>query len=246
MTLASKAFVCYSALRSVALFAKPEMIQEMFPHLLFAGKQPRWGDDPAETAQVAAFYARALATLILACGMLALGGVKGRFGAFAIIFPMFYFNHVIDGVGFPPLVPVVVCNVIVLAANVYEAMRGGSVGKGTYIAMQGGFGLLFLTEPAFLVQDPFTFAKEGTSALFVGQKLGFAIGMILTMHAVMTLFEQPTGCVAAMSIVLSGMAKMAVVDGIPLPASSVGAAGVCMALCLVDLVRSSGAKSKEL
>ena len=34
-----------------------------------------------------------------------------------------------------------------------------------------GFGCLFLTEPAFLVQDPFTFAVEGEASLRVGQKL---------------------------------------------------------------------------
>merc|ERR1719473_990705 len=110
-------------------------------------------------------------------------------------------------------------------------MSGGQAGRWSYFAMQGGFGLLFLSEPAFLVQDPFTFATEGTSALYVGQKLGFTIGLILTMHAAMTLWPSPPrGCVAAMLIVLAGMAKMNAVDGIPLPASSLVAAAVCSAI----------------
>lgn len=41
------------------------------------------------------------------------------------------------------------------------------------------------------VQDPFTFAVEGTDALVVGQKLGFVIGMILICHALLAFFEAP-------------------------------------------------------
>lgn len=190
--------------------------------------------NPTETKMVALYYALALADLILACGALSLGGLKGRFAALAIIFPLFYMNHVVDGVPFPPVVPVVACNVVVLALNVAEALAGGSLGKMSYVAMQAGFGMLFLTEAGDLVRDPFVFATQGTDAMYVGQKLGFAVGMILTMHAAMALMSPPVGCIAAMSIVLGGMAKMSMSDGLPLGSAPLGAAGVCTGLCLVD------------
>lgn len=67
-------------------------------------------------------YARALAVLIVSCGVLAARpGVQGRLLALlALIFPMFYVNHVVEGLAFPPLVPVVAVNVVALAANLYE------------------------------------------------------------------------------------------------------------------------------
>lgn len=236
--LAAYAFMSYCALRSVALFKKPEMVYEMFPSIDFSTKAN------ADASIVALATARALADLILASGMLAFGGLTGRFASLAVIFPMFFVNHIIDGIAHPPIVPVVVTNVVVLLLNFYEAAAGGSLGKYSYALMQGGFGLLFLTEPADLVQDPFTFAKEGTVALMVGQKLGFAVGMILCMHAAMTLLKPPTGCIAAMAIVLAGMAKMAFVDSMPVPNPSLIAAGVCMVLCLSDALFLGGGGEK--
>ena len=53
---------------------------------------------------------------------------------------------VVDGLAHPPIVPVVATNVVVLLANIYEAGCGGKLGKYSYAIMQGGFGLLFLTE----------------------------------------------------------------------------------------------------
>ena len=234
MRLAAIAFMAYCALRGVALFVKPEKIYGMFPNVVFVGEE---GD--AEANQVALAYARALADLITACGALSLGGLTGRFTSLVgIIFPMFYVNHVVDGLAFPPLVPVVAANVAVLALNVLEATVGGSLGKWSYFVMQGGFGLLFLTEPAFLVQDPFTFATPGTGALHVGQKLGFAVGMVLTMHAAMTALPAPASCIAALCIVAAGFAKMTLTDGMPLGLAPIIAAGVCMVLCLFDLAKN--------
>lgn len=235
MRLAAWAFMGYCALRGIALFVKPEKIFEMFPNIAFDGKVTRY-DNPAQTAQVALSSARALATLMLACGALSIGGIKGRFAALLLfIFPMFYVNHVVDGVAHPPVVPVVAVNVAVLLLNLVEAAVGGSLGKYSYALMQGGFGLLFLTEAPDLVQDPFTFAKEGTNALLVGQKCGFAVGMILTMHCAMTLSKPPVGCLVALCIALAGMAKMVFVDSIPLGPAPPAAAGICMVLCLLDV-----------
>ena len=50
--------------------------------------------------------------------------------------------------------------------------------------------------------------------------------------------------IVAMAIVLAGFAKLAYVDGIPMPAASVGAAAVCMALCLYDYINNGGAEKK--
>jgi len=236
--LAAYAFLGYCALRSVALFKNPEMMYEMFPAIDFSTKKSEGA------SLIALAMARALAALILACGMLSFGGLRGRFASLAVIFLMFYVNHVIDDLAHPPIVPVILTNVVVLVLNLYEAIAGGSLGKYSYALMQGGFGLLFLTEPAELVQDPFTFAKEGTVALMVGQKLGFAVGMILCMHAAMTLLKPPTGCVAAMGIVMAGMAKMNFVDTMPVPKPSIIAAAVCTTLCLIDLLRGGGEKPK--
>ena len=243
MRLSAYAFLGYCLLRGVALYAKPERIFAMFPGVTFEGKVTRY-DNPAQTAQVALSSALALADLMLACGALSLGGIKGRFESLAIIFPMFYYNHIVIGVAHPPIVPVVAVNVAVLVLNLVEAMVGGSAGKYSYALMQGGFGLLFLTEAPDLVQDPFTFATEGTNALLVGQKLGFAIGMILTMHCSMTLLKPPMGCILALCIALAGMAKMAYVDAIPLGPAPPAAAGICMALCLVDVLMNGGAGKK--
>ena len=182
--------------------------------------------------------------MIVACGALSLGGAKGRLASFAFIFSLFIVNHVVDLLPFPPLVPVVAANVVALLANVYESLQGGSMGKWTYFLMQVSFGLLFLAEPAFLVQDPFTFAVEGTDALLVGQTLGFAVGMVLCMHAAMALLEPPTGCVAAVVIVMGGMAKMVLVDNVQMPAASLGAAAVTLAICAYDLLKN-GADEKE-
>ena len=41
------------------------------------------------------YYARGMATLILACGLLALPGVAGRLASLAAIFCMFYLNHMV-------------------------------------------------------------------------------------------------------------------------------------------------------
>ena len=232
MRLAALAFLGYSFMRSAALFAKPDKVLCMFPQVDF-------GAD-AEAKQIAMAYARALADLIGACGVLSLGGVKGRFAALAIIFPMFYVNHIVDGLAYPPLVPVVAANVVVLVLNIVEAATGGSLGKWSYIAMQGVFGLLFLTEPAFLVQDPFTFAVAGTSSLAVGQKLGFAVGMVLTMHAAMALLLPPAGPIVAMLVVMGGFVKLSVVDGIDLGLAPVVAASICLALCLFDAAKNGG------
>ena len=141
--------------------------------------------------------------------------------------------------------PVVATNVVVLALNIFEAVSGGSLGKWSFVAMQGGFGLLFLTKAPDLVQDPFTFAKEGTDALLVGQELGWVVGFILCMHAVMASLGSPLNNVVAMAIVGAAMAKMAFVDSVALPAVSIGAAGVCMAVCVYDLVLGGSASSNS-
>lgn len=124
-----------------------------------------------------------------------------------------------------------------------RAARAVRVGKFAYAAMQGGFSLLFLSEAAFLVQDPFTYAVPGSDALLVGQKLGWAVGMTLAMHTAVTLLGDTRGAVAALCIVLSGLAKMTVLDGIRLPAASLGAAAVTLAICLYDLATAT--KEKE-
>lgn len=182
--------------------------------------------------------------MIVACGALSLGGAKGRLVSLAFIFSLFFANHGVLGVSFPPLVPVVAANVVALLANVYESLQGGSMGKWAYFLEKVIFGVLFLAEPAFLVQDPFTYAVEGTDALLVGQKLGFAVGMVLCMHAAMALFEPPTGCIMAVVIVMGGMAKMAHVDNVQMPAASLGAAAVTLAICAYDLFKN-GADEKE-
>jgi len=236
--LARYTFLAYCVLRSVAMFKTPTLVYGMFPAIDFTAKASE------DANAVALASARALADLILACGMLTFGGLTGRCASLLVIFPMFYVNHVVDGLAHPPIVPVVATNVVVLLANIYEAGCGGKLGKYSYAIMQGGFGLLFLTEAPDLVQDPFTFAKEGTAALMVGQKLGFAIGFVLCAHAVMTLVKPPMGCVAAMAIIFLGMAKMAYVDSIPVPRPSVIAATICMALCLIDALFLSGGAEK--
>ena len=238
MRLSGYAFLAYCMLRGAAVYMKPEKMLELFPDTLFdiGGTIPsRKGG--AENAEIALSCTKALATLIIACGLLTIGGVKGRFASFAVIFAMFYSNHIVLGLAHPPVVPVVVTNVVVLALNVYEAAAGGSLGKWSYLIMQGGFGLLFMTEAPDLAQDPFTYAKTGTPALYIGQKLGFIIGVILVMHAAITYFDASViGCVAAMAIIISGFAKIILLDGFVLPMASAVAAGVCLSLCLYDLV----------
>jgi hypothetical protein len=131
------------------MFFKPERVYDMFPDVDFQA-------DP-QANQVALAYARGLACLITAAGGLAIGGMKGRMVSFSLIFLMFVVNHIVDGLAFPPLVPVVAANVIVLLLNFYEMSAGSdktSIGKLSYAAMQGLFGMLFLSEQAFLVQDP--------------------------------------------------------------------------------------------
>jgi len=240
MRLAAYVFMGYCALRGIAMLAKPARVYELFPALLI--------ESNPETNQVALAYARALGVLIFACGMLCLGGVKGRIASLCVIFPMFFVNHVIDGVAFPPLVPVVAVNVLTLSANLYEVLQGSDktpVGKWSYFLMQGLFGLLFLCEPPFLVQDPFTFAVAGTDALHVGRKLGSIVGMVLCMHASVTLFQVPTGPLFAMGVLSCGFVKMAFMDGIPLPPAPLGAAGVCIVLCLYDYLMNTTKGKKE-
>ena len=111
--------------------------------------------------------------------------------------------------------------------------------------MQGGFGLLFLGEAPDLVQDPFTFATKGTDALYVGQKLGFAIGFILVMHAAMTALDSPTGPLVAMLTVFAGMGKMAMVDNVPLPAAALIAAACSFAIVAYDAVAISSGEEKR-
>jgi len=233
-------FMLYSFLRAFALFSDPTKLHGVVPSVDLAGNAD------AEAAQILSAYARAVSVLLFASGLVAgYGGNKGRLLSFAVIFVMFFVNHIVDGQAYPPVVPVVAANVVSLLCNIYESMNGGSIGKYSYVAMQGLFGLLFLAEPAFLVQDPFTFAVEGTDALVVGQKLGFVIGMILICHALLAFFEapassndqrttQPVGCIGAMLVILGGMAKMTAVEGIVLPPVSLGAAGICLTACVYD------------
>lgn len=211
----------------------------MFPNVDFSAED-------ANTIGLA--YARAIADLIVACGLLCLGGITGRLASFSVIFAMFFMNHVVDGVAYPPVVPVVTVNVFVLLANFYELKKGSDiseVGKWSYAAMQGLFGLLFCSEAPFLAQDPFTFAAEGTDALYVGQKLGFVIGILLLMHAAVTIFEAPTGCLLAMIIVLCGMGKMIVVDNLSLPPAAIMFGVLCTIVCLYDQIVGSSVSSKK-
>ena len=239
MRLSAIVFMLYCMFRGIALLAQPDRMKGVFPDLTISP-----GTDVDKVYQSSA---RAIGTLLVACGLLSLGGLRGRFASLLVaIFPMFYVNHVMDGVAHPPIVPVVATNVVVLVLNLVEAAgMGGSIGKYAYAAMQGGFGLLFLTEKPDLVQDPFTFAAEGTDALRVGQKLGFVVGAILIMHALMTLLPAPTGPFASMAVVGGIMAKLTFVDGVTLPAVSFGAAAVCAVLVLYDVVAGGGAKGKK-
>ena len=95
------------------------------------------------------------------------------------------------------------------------------------------------------VQDPFTFAVAGTDALHVGRKLGSIVGMVLCMHASVTLFQVPTGPLFAMGVLSCGFVKMAFMDGIPLPPAPLGAAGVCIVLCLYDYLMNTTKGKKE-
>ena len=238
MRVASIALLLYCCLRGSGMFFKPERVYDMFPDVDFQA-------DP-QANQVALAYARGLACLITAAGGLAIGGMKGRMVSFSLIFLMFVVNHIVDGLAFPPLVPVVAANVIVLLLNFYEMSAGSdktSIGKLSYAAMQGLFGMLFLSEQAFLVQDPFTYATEGQASLRVGQKLGFAIGMCLCMHACLTLFESPTGPVAAMGVIVAGLLKMS--TEMDVPAMAYIAAGVCASVCLYDFFGVGGKATKK-
>lgn len=237
--LAANAFLGYCALRSAALFLKPEKLLTMFPEVAFS--------EDENATLVAMSSARAIADLMLACGLLSIGGVNGRMASFGVIFPMFFVNHVIDGLAYPPLVPVVAVNVVVLAANIYEYVSGSdktSIGKWTYILMQGGFGLLFLSEQAFLVQDPFTFAEEGTIALYVGQKCGFIVGAILLMHAAVAFFGAPNGQVVAMVIVIFLFVKIMLIDNLHIPVAAIGMGALCSAICIYDALSASSETEK--
>ena len=49
-----------------------------------------------------------------------------RLLSFAVIFTMFFVNHIVDGQAYPPVVPVVAANVVSLLCNIYESMNGGT------------------------------------------------------------------------------------------------------------------------
>lgn len=238
MRASSYAILAYCSLRGASMFFRPDKVYDMFPDVNF--------EQDSQANEVALAYARGLACLITSGGLLSLGGMRGRLASFALIFLMFAVNHLVDGLPFPPLVPVVATNVVVLLLNVYEMSTGSdktSIGKLSYAAMQGGFGILFLTEPPFLVQDPFTFAVEGQASLHVGQKLGFAIGMCLCMHACLTLFEAPKGPIAAMAVIWGGLIKMATEMDIPAPAYI--AAGMCTSVCIYDFLSAPSKVDKK-
>ena len=79
-----------------------------------------------------------------------------------LIFAFFIRNHAIEGLAFPPLVPVVVANAMCLAL---QFVLDESYAKLSYAAMQLVFALVFFSQQASLVQEPFPFAKDGSECV---------------------------------------------------------------------------------
>ena len=234
MRLSLQAFVIFSTFYSAVLFNYPhKMLRGMFPYIDF--------DSDAEAKQVGLVYVRALGNLVGACGVLSHSvDYEGRAYAIAFYFPL-YFSSSVDDVTFPPLVPVwhpvAVTSAVVFALNVAVSMygdpSGGEVAKWSYCALKFCLGSLFCTESAFVVQHMFPFAVDGTTSLFVGQKLGYSIGAVLAMHGLMAWLQPPAGPIAALSFLTFCCWKQCVADRMNLNGEVI-IASIHLAVCLLD------------